>query len=43
MLQPLKQLSQVPTVAAQSLAAAERIFEVMDAESEDARDRARAW
>lgn len=39
MLQPLKQLSQVPTVAAQSLAAAERIFEVLDAESEYARDR----
>ena len=39
MLQPLKQLSQVPTVAAQSLAAAERIFEVLDAESEYARDQ----
>jgi subfamily B ATP-binding cassette protein MsbA len=38
-LQPLKQLSQVPTVAAQSLAAAERVFEVLDSESEDARDR----
>lgn len=38
-LQPLKQLSQVPTVAAQSLAAAERIFEVFDAESEHAADR----
>jgi subfamily B ATP-binding cassette protein MsbA len=38
-LQPLKQLSQVPTVAAQSLAAAERVFEVLDAESEYARDR----
>jgi subfamily B ATP-binding cassette protein MsbA len=37
-LQPLKQLSQVPTVAAQSLAAAERVFEVLDAESEYARD-----
>jgi subfamily B ATP-binding cassette protein MsbA len=33
-LQPLKQLSQVPTVAAQSMAAAERVFEVLDAESE---------
>ncbi|HEX6944132.1 MAG TPA: ABC transporter ATP-binding protein [Gemmatimonadaceae bacterium] len=38
-LQPLKQLSQVPTVAAQSLAAAERVFEVLDSESEYARDR----
>jgi subfamily B ATP-binding cassette protein MsbA len=38
-LQPLKQLSQVPTVAAQSLAAAERVFEVLDAESEYARDK----
>jgi subfamily B ATP-binding cassette protein MsbA len=37
-LQPLKQLSQVPTVAAQSMAAAERVFEVLDAESEYARD-----
>ncbi|HEX7121484.1 MAG TPA: ABC transporter transmembrane domain-containing protein [Gemmatimonadaceae bacterium] len=39
MLQPLKQLSQVPTVAAQSLAAAERLFEVLDTPSEAARDR----
>jgi subfamily B ATP-binding cassette protein MsbA len=39
MLQPLKQLSQVPTVAQQSLAAAERIFEVFDTPSETARDR----
>jgi subfamily B ATP-binding cassette protein MsbA len=39
MLQPLKQLSQVPTVAAQSLAAAERLFEVLDTPSELARDR----
>ena len=38
-LQPLKQLSQVPTVAAQSMAAAERVFEVLDAESEYVRDR----
>ena len=38
-LQPLKQLSQVPTVAAQSLAAAERVFEILDAESEYERDR----
>jgi len=38
-LQPLKQLSQVPTVAAQSLAAAERVFEVLDARSEYESDR----
>lgn len=39
MLQPLKQLSQVPTVAQQSLAAAERLFEVLDQPTETARDR----
>ncbi|MCC6930857.1 MAG: ABC transporter ATP-binding protein [Gemmatimonadaceae bacterium] len=39
MLQPLKQLSQVPTVAQQSLAAAERLFEVFDQPTEVARDR----
>jgi len=39
MLQPLKQLSQVPTVAQQSLAAAERVFEVFDEETETSRDR----
>jgi len=38
MLQPLKQLAQVPTVAQQSLASAERVFEVLDAQSEVARD-----
>lgn len=38
MLQPLKQLSQVPAVAQQSLAAAERLFEIMDTPSEAARD-----
>lgn len=38
MLQPLKQLAQVPTVAQQSLASAERVFEVLDAPSEVARD-----
>jgi subfamily B ATP-binding cassette protein MsbA len=38
-LQPLKQLSQVPTVAAQSMAAAERVFEILDAESEYVRDK----
>ena len=41
MLQPLKQLSQVPAVAQQSLAAAERLFEVMDHPTEQARDRGR--
>ncbi|MGH7713988.1 MAG: ABC transporter ATP-binding protein, partial [Gemmatimonadaceae bacterium] len=39
MLQPLKQLSQVPTVAQQSLAAAERLFEVMDRPTEAMLDR----
>jgi subfamily B ATP-binding cassette protein MsbA len=39
MLQPLKQLSQVPAVAQQSLAAAERLFEVLDQPTEQARDR----
>jgi subfamily B ATP-binding cassette protein MsbA len=38
MLQPLKQLSQVPTVAQQSLAAAERLFEILDTPEEFARD-----
>ena len=40
LMQPLKQLSQVPAVAQGSIAAAERIFEVLDAETEEARDRA---
>jgi subfamily B ATP-binding cassette protein MsbA len=39
MLQPLKQLSQVPTTAQQSLAAAERIFEVLDSPTEASLDR----
>ena len=39
MLQPLKQLSQVPTTAQQSLAAAERIFEVLDSPTEPSLDR----
>jgi subfamily B ATP-binding cassette protein MsbA len=39
MLQPLKQLSQVPTTAQQSLAAAERIFEVIDSPTEQSLDR----
>ena len=45
LLPPLKQLSQVPTTAQQSLAAAERLFEVLDEPTEDAaRPRhARRW
>ncbi len=39
MLQPLKQLSQVPTVAQQSLAASERLFDVMDRPTEATLDR----
>jgi subfamily B ATP-binding cassette protein MsbA len=38
MLQPLKQLSQMPTTAQASLAAAERLFEVMDTPSEPQTD-----
>jgi subfamily B ATP-binding cassette protein MsbA len=38
MLQPLKQLSQVRTSAQASLAAAERVFDVLDAPTEDATD-----
>jgi len=38
-LQPLKQLSQVPTTAQQSMAAAERIFEVLDSPTEQSLDR----
>src|SRR5690606_33229479 len=34
LLQPLKQLSQAPTTAQQSLAAAERLFEVLDQPTE---------
>jgi subfamily B ATP-binding cassette protein MsbA len=41
MLQPLKQLSQVPTTAQQSLAAAERIFEVLDSPTEATLDKGR--
>jgi subfamily B ATP-binding cassette protein MsbA len=41
LLQPLKQLSQVPTLGQQSLASAERVFEILDAETETARDRGR--
>ena len=39
LLQPLKQLSQVPTTAQQSLAAADRVFDILDAPTEDALDR----
>lgn len=39
LLQPLKQLSQVPPAAQQSLASAERIFEILDAPAETATDR----
>jgi subfamily B ATP-binding cassette protein MsbA len=39
LLPPLKQLSQAPTVAAQSLAAAERLFEVLDEPTEAQRDK----
>jgi len=39
MLQPLKQLSQVPTTAQSSLASAERLFEVLDESTERALDR----
>ncbi|MBX9928023.1 MAG: ABC transporter ATP-binding protein/permease [Gemmatimonadaceae bacterium] len=38
LLQPLKQLSQAPTTAQQSLAAAERLFEVLDMPTEAQRD-----
>ncbi len=39
LLPPLKQLSQAPTTAQQSLAAAERLFDVLDEPTEDIRDR----
>ncbi|HZK77421.1 MAG TPA: ATP-binding cassette domain-containing protein, partial [Gemmatimonadaceae bacterium] len=38
MLQPLKQLSQMPTTAQASLASAERLFEVLDTPSEEQTD-----
>jgi subfamily B ATP-binding cassette protein MsbA len=41
MLQPIKQLSQLPTNAQSSLAAAERLFEVLDAPSESQTDPGR--
>jgi len=39
LLQPLKQLSQIPTTAQQSLASADRLFEILDAPSERQLDR----
>lgn len=39
LLQPLKQLSQMPAAAQQSLASAERVFEILDAPSETVVDR----
>ena len=39
LLQPIKQLSQAPTTAQQSLAAAERLFEVLDHPTETQTDR----
>ena len=38
LLPPLKQLSQMPAVATQSLAAAERLFEILDTPTEQAAD-----
>jgi len=38
LLQPLKQLSQMPTTAQSSLAAAERLFDVLDSPSEEQTD-----
>ena len=39
LLQPLKQISQIPTTAQSSLAAADRLFEVIDLPTEAQRDR----
>jgi subfamily B ATP-binding cassette protein MsbA len=39
LLQPLKQVSQIPTTAQAALAAAERVFEVLDTPTEEATDR----
>ncbi|MGH7718925.1 MAG: ABC transporter ATP-binding protein [Gemmatimonadaceae bacterium] len=39
LLHPIKLLSQLPAVAQNSLASAERLFEVLDADTETARDR----
>ena len=41
LLQPLKQLSQVPTTAQQSFASAERVFDILDAPAETAVDTGR--
>ena len=41
LLSPLKQLSQMPTTAQQSMAAAERLFSVLDQPTEAATDRGR--
>src|SRR5215207_8324335 len=41
LLQPLKQLSQIQTTAQQSLAAAERLFDVLDSPTEPQLDRGR--
>ncbi len=41
LLQPLKQLSQMPTTAQSSLAAAERLFEILDSPSEEQTDTGR--
>jgi subfamily B ATP-binding cassette protein MsbA len=38
LLPPLKQISQAPTIAQQSLAAAERLFQILDEPTEDQRD-----
>ena len=39
LLQPMKQLSQIPTVAQQALAASDRLFEVLDSPSELVTDK----
>ncbi|HWE43676.1 MAG TPA: ABC transporter ATP-binding protein [Gemmatimonadaceae bacterium] len=39
LLQPLKQVSQIPTTAQGALAAAERVFEVLDTPTEEATDK----
>jgi ATP-binding cassette, subfamily B, bacterial MsbA len=39
LLQPMKQLSQIPTVAQQALAASDRLFEVLDSPSEPMMDK----
>ncbi|GAC1649304.1 MAG: lipid A export permease/ATP-binding protein MsbA [Gemmatimonadaceae bacterium] len=39
LLQPLKQISQIPTTAQQALASAERVFEVLDEPTETQTDR----